>query len=453
MRALGFIALALFPAFAACGSDGTTPTVSGVFPSSAFLGRKVRVEVSGDATNWSAATTVNFGTGVTVDTVAVASPTSLFADVTVTDAAAVGLTDVVVTDAGKTFTLAQAFEIDSPIAVTADGTLAQGSVVFLTIANHDTSNPFDTTDDGSGTFANISVSSPPGTEVQVSAVTDFSITAVLLVDTDATAGALSVSSGPSGSEVISPFGNMDIAARTATAITAGTPTNGMETEAFGTQLFSFTPSGSGAAAILADVSTANPDASAQMIVLPASGKLADRIALTGSLATILPTAGQLFVIYFDNTGTSGYSYTLNAKSVALTTTTAETAGPNDNGAQAQAITLPAFFSNATLTDDTDIDVVSFTITAADIGKKVHVLTSGDPLTDSLVEVFTSSSLSANSSLGGPSDDLDFGENFVSTPIVTVPAAPNNKIFVKISASQAGFFDPTHNAYDAGVFLE
>jgi hypothetical protein len=51
-------------------------------------------------------------------------------------------------------------------------------------------------------------------------------------------------------------------------------------------------------------------------------------------------------------------------------------------------------------------------------------------------------------LGGPSDDADFGEDWTSAPI----PAGTTKIFVEISASHAGFFDPTHNAYQAAAFL-
>src|SRR5439155_20176908 len=94
-----------------CRSGGTTPSANGIFPDSGFSGRKVRVEVSGDATNFKDGTTVSFGADVTVDKVSVASPTDLFADITIADTAAVGLRDVTITQGSSNFTLAQSFEV------------------------------------------------------------------------------------------------------------------------------------------------------------------------------------------------------------------------------------------------------------------------------------------------------------------------------------------------------
>ena len=54
--------------FAACGNEND-PSVSGVYPTAGFIGRKLRVEVSGDATHWDQSTTVDFGPGITVDAI------------------------------------------------------------------------------------------------------------------------------------------------------------------------------------------------------------------------------------------------------------------------------------------------------------------------------------------------------------------------------------------------
>ena len=126
------------------GCAGTDPSASGVFPTAGFLGRSVRVEISGDATAWGASSKVSFGEGITVDSVTVASPTALFADITIADTAPVGLRDVVVTG-GDNVTLKQAFEIESPITITLRGSLAQGSIATVDVVNHDFDTPFDTT--------------------------------------------------------------------------------------------------------------------------------------------------------------------------------------------------------------------------------------------------------------------------------------------------------------------
>src|ERR1044071_5578542 len=109
-----FASLALVFALplAACG-DSPDKSVSGVFPSSAFLGRKLRVEVSGDNTSWKPGTSVDFGAGITVQNVAVASPTTLFADITVLDNAAPGLRDVTVDKK----VLKEAFQLESAITL------------------------------------------------------------------------------------------------------------------------------------------------------------------------------------------------------------------------------------------------------------------------------------------------------------------------------------------------
>src|SRR5438067_11421401 len=115
MRKLGLVLLLGGSLFGCSDNDPTpvppTQTANGVFPSSAFLGRKAHVEISGDNTNWTAATTVSFGASVTVDKVSVASPTDLFADITIDAAATPGLRDVTITDGGASFTLMQAFDL------------------------------------------------------------------------------------------------------------------------------------------------------------------------------------------------------------------------------------------------------------------------------------------------------------------------------------------------------
>src|SRR5438874_12208682 len=124
MRKLGLVLLLGGSLFGCSDNDPTpvpptppTPNANGVFPSSAFLGRKAHVEISGDNTNWTAATTVSFGASVTVDKVTVASPTDLFADITIAGTATPGMTDVVVTDGASTFTLTQAFQLKAPISI------------------------------------------------------------------------------------------------------------------------------------------------------------------------------------------------------------------------------------------------------------------------------------------------------------------------------------------------
>src|SRR5262245_59359906 len=131
---------------AGCGSDPTPPppqNVSAVLPSSAFLGRTADVVISGDNTFWAANTTVSFGAGINVDHVQLASPTALLATITITKDAPLGAHDVVVStpatnpEDASSLTYAGAFKVESPIQVTTQGTLAQGSIVLVTVRGLD----------------------------------------------------------------------------------------------------------------------------------------------------------------------------------------------------------------------------------------------------------------------------------------------------------------------------
>ena len=126
-------------AFAACSDDDvtTTPSANGVFPATGFSGRDVRVEISGDSTKWGSSPTVSFGDGITVNKVTQASPTDLFADITIADNAVVGPRDVTVTDSNKALALSQAFTVTSPITVKTFGSLAQGSIATFEVRQLD----------------------------------------------------------------------------------------------------------------------------------------------------------------------------------------------------------------------------------------------------------------------------------------------------------------------------
>jgi len=426
----------------ACG--GTDPSASGVFPSAGFLGRKVRVEISGDATEWGASSKVSFGEGVTVDSVAVASPTALFADITIADTAPVGLRDVVVTG-GDNVTLKQAFEIESPISVTVRGSAAQGAVAVLDVVNHDFDTPFDTTSTGDGLFTplvytGIDATAGNGVRVQVESVTPYGLSATLLIDTDAQTGALKIVSGTTGATQTSfPLGaDLAIAARTAMPLTAGMNATATGTKPMESFLYEFTPAAVPALARF-QVSTTG-DGSPGIAVLPASGHFADLLGAAADQRQLAKTAGKFYAVVYDLSGETG-AYTVRAGSAMLSLATDTEPGNNTQGA-ATSCAMPCLVQNATLASATDEDWFVFTAAAADVGKKVHVITmGGDPKTDTVVQVFA-----GNTSLGGESDDRDYHEDWLSKAITAAGA-----ISTKISAS--GMFDASHKTYDALIYLE
>ena len=440
----GSIVLVLALPLAACG-DSADKSVNGVFPSSAFLGRKLRVEVSGDNTNWKAGTSVDFGAGVTVQNVAVASPTTLFADVTILDDAAPGLRDVTV---GKDV-LKEAFQLESAITLKFRGTVAQGSIATFSINNHDFDTPFDDTATGDGFFTpleytNTFIDSPAGTKLQISSITAYTITGTAFFDLDAAPGPITVNSGLDASLVKSALGeDVKVEARTATALTAGAATPGMVSQEFASNLYEFTPTGS---PVLATIGATSSSQSAQpgVAILPASGKFDDMLGYAAANNLVMMQPAKLYAIYFDNGGGYGYNYSIKASS-AMMTPVAE-AEPNNTTAQAPvASAMPYLMTNGSLSAVGDVDWIAVNLTAAEVGKKIHVKTTGnDPYTDTVVEVFKPD---GTTSFGGPSSDQGFLDEKVTAG---VPAA--GKYFIKITASQDYFMD-SHNQYAAAVWLE
>lgn len=113
MQSSAFALAVLVLSAAGCGAD---ESVNGVFPSSGFLGRTLRVEVTGDNTSWGSGNGLDFGPGITVSNISVASPTTLFAEIVISDTAAPGLRDVIVTGDGGG-ALNDAFKLTSPLVV------------------------------------------------------------------------------------------------------------------------------------------------------------------------------------------------------------------------------------------------------------------------------------------------------------------------------------------------
>ncbi len=454
MTKFGTIALVLGIAAAGCSSDDkTTPTASGVFPASGFVGRTLtHVEISGDATTWADGATVDFGTGVTASNVTVASPTDIFADLAIDPAATPGLNDVTVTSGG-TFTLKQAFEIDLPTSVTTTGLLAQGSVPFFTITNHDVENLFDTTAgpadaNGNPTFPNLAITGPDGVTALVEGATPTVITGQLLVNVDASAGgALTVASGdPTGTPVMSNTDSLTIMARTPIALTS-TAANGTLAMPFDTGLYSIDGSG---APLLLNVALPQPsDANAAPVVflIDSTGDLNNGLiagaGVPGLVDQVLTTAGTYYIVVQDQSGDSGYTYSVSDTSVAVATV-AESAEPADNTVAGANVgtSVPFVLTGASLASDTDVDYIKFTTGV--VGMSVHVQTLSGDTTDTVVDVLDGATCTVSL---GESLDTDYDEDFVSNPLTTTTFC------VKITASSMFDDDGSTTDYTALVQLQ
>lgn len=434
---------------AACSdSYNPTPSASGVFPAEGFVGRQVRVEVSGEETKWADGATLSFGDGITVSNVSVASESDIFADLDIADTAALSDRDVTVTSGKETDTLKAAFKTKSPIEFTIEGKAAQGSVSLFTVTNHDFDTPFDTTKTGDGlftpiVFTNIALDAGPGVALQLSDVTPFSISGVALIDVDAPAmtAPITVVSGPTGGTTVTSTLGAPVAimARSATAITSGTPAVASVASPGDSALYSVTPTATPSLAQLA-ITTTDPNGQPGIAVLPASGHFSDLIAADVSANEIVKS-GMLYVIQYDLSGANGYSYKLTANTSTLTAFADSDPG-NDLSTGATLVTTPALIDNAALVSSSDADWFKLSVP---VGKKIHVFTAaGDPQTDTLVDIYGPNN--ATTKFGAESDDSNYHEDLLS-PATTVMGT----YYVKISPSPV--FDTSHSAYIAAIFLE
>jgi hypothetical protein len=444
------------PAGSAAPGGSGTASISDIQPSTAFLARTSHVTISGYATSWTDATTVDFGTGITVANVHAASPTALEADITIAKTAPLGPRDVVVNDTTKE-TYSQGVTIAPPAILTLQGSLAQGSILFANLQLEDQSTPFDitATNDGLGdlTYTNLGFTVPSGVTSQINTATTTSVQILLTVDTDAVVGAadLDLMSGPAGDTTDVEFpvpGGLTVTAQTATALTA-TPASGNVKAAYDSTLYSYTP---GASLSIVDIlATSNvAGANAGFALLPKSGHFADLVGFyqaasgdgTNATTTLLTSSTDAYyAIYWDNSGAVG-AYTLGATGTAPAATLATTATDGSKTGALVATALPFVLTGGVLTTATSADWVKVTTGAGDAGKLIHVQTAGDPLTDVAVNIVQSD---GTTSIGG--DDEGGPIDTTSTAVTA-----STTYYVIFSAGQIDF-DPSDGGYEGIIRLE
>lgn len=122
------------------------------------------------------------------------------------------------------------------------------------------------------------------------------------------------------------------------------------------------------------------------------------------------------------------------------------AEPNDACAQAQPMNAPVQSGTFTLTSKTDVDWFVLPVNAADVGKKVHVVTSaGSSNTDTVVEVFAGT-CAGLTSLGGPSSNMTVHEDWLSSPMTQ-----SGSVYVKVTYSTPAVY--AGNKYKVTVTYE
>ena len=438
---VGCLALALSAFAFSCGGDGDSEeSISGVIPGELFVGRSGDVLIIGNGTSWEEGVQVSLGEGVTVDSVTVASPTALLVTATADSAAELGVRDVTVDD----LSFSDAFELASPVQVKAlQGQTAQGSVAIVKLQNLDFANPFDTTTTGDGFFTpleyvNIAVTAGTGATAQISSVEPYSMELLLLTDVTAAAGAvdLEVLSGPAGQQQSFRYpAAWEVEAREAQSISSGDAVTASVDEPYQSLLYSVTAEE--LSIVTASTYADSPDAAPAFALLPASGSFAELI--TYSNAATFVGDDTYYLVYWDGSGVSGYSFQIGADMQAAMAM--DEAEPNQGTTKAQKpATLPVVLMGASLTDS-DEAWIRVKVPAG-ARKSIHVFTYGaDPLTDTWVEILASN---GTSSLGR-SSDLGFHEDFTSASM-----GPGT-YYVRIFPSD--YFDPAHSGYSVAVALE
>ncbi len=397
---------------------GLTPSVSAVIPDRAFLARNAQVTISGYATNWSSTTKVDFGTGIKVNKITVASPTSLVVDVTTDKTATMGVRDVKVTDGANVETYKGSFNVLSPIQVSYQGVPAQGGVLLVTLKNLDVENPFDTTSTvdpltGAATYTNLAVSLPSGVLNQgLQTVSDFSLQLLATIDVTAAVkmGDVDVLSGPQGADggvgtgdVEFPFpGGFNLQARTATALTSGTAAMATIANPDDSALFSITPS---ASQTIVDWSV-NGGSSAIFYGLPTAGVWGQGGANLNGETNFLPkfsldtnAASPVYGVYWDGSGATG-SISVTATATAAAATAAATANDATVPTAIVATSLPFVLTAGDVTHSNSAgDWVKVTMPSGTTS--LRVTTTGEIFTDAAVSVTTNGTTPAGTTTDQP----------------------------------------------------
>jgi len=442
-RLLALALLALAPA-AGCGDDITfpdptvvpDPQINAIIPGEGFSGRPLRVQVSGDGTEFTAAATVAFsGAGITVNNIELASPSSLFVDITIAGDAALGLRDVTVTDGAASLALTQAFDVQNALIIQPTSSLAQGGIGFFTIINLDPAHPFL----GALTISGLASS---GTQVVVQAQTLDTIDAAVLIDVDATPGPLLIQDVFGTSTIVGQTDLLPIQTRTATPLTAGKGAGSFANATLTdlTLLFSFT-----ASSALHSGEGFNNDFSfaPATIVWLVNGKWAEARGFS-DLSLVPTTQGQeMFVVAFDPDFILGDNYDFfidEVEPLPAVTNLAEVE-PNNATTTAQTGATQTLFTGS-LTDVNDVDLIKVTVTANQV---IRVFTTSGFLgaADTDIDILDSTGAVIDGS--GDSDFIELGE-FVETNPLTA-----GDFFVRIQSSTLAA--PANTPYEASIVVE
>jgi len=423
-------------------------SVGQVTPSHAFLARHREIVVDGYSTSWTAATTVDLGAGIDITNLSVPEPNFLAVDFGVAATATPGPRDVSILEAdGGVLVDRGALTLDPPIALTFDGTLAQGSIVVAHMAVLDTSIPLDTTFTtdpfGVPTFTHLTPVLPAGLSATVLAASAFTADVQLFIDATAPGtDSFDLVSGPPGDSTDVDFplpAGVNVAARAGVQLAAGATVSGSVDTTYATGLFVYTPASAALSIVDFSATTAASGGDPAVLLLPASGRWSDELT-SGTIATWLTSSTDpIYAVYFDEAGMTG-AYSVGLTATAPAASAAATAGDATMAGAVLAPALPFVLTGGQLTSASSQDWIELSTGPGDSGKQLQVQSAGDPQTFLDVTIYDDQ----GNSIGG-------NENGGPVHALAGPLAASRTYYVAFSAG-AGF-DPAHGGYQGILRLQ
>lgn len=423
-------------------------SVAGVTPPHVFLARHREIVIHGYSTSWSATTRVDLGADIDITNLSAPALDFLAVDFRVEATASPGPRDVTILGAdGGALVSHGALTLDPPIALTFDGTLAEGSIVVAHMTVLDTTIALDTTATTSSfgvpTFTNLIPVLPGGLSATVLAATPFTADVQVFIDaTTSGADTFDLLSGPPGDTTDVDFplpAGVNVAARAGIPLAAGATVSGSVDTTFATGLFVYTPASGALSIVDFGATTAASGGDPAVLLLPATGRWSDELT-GGTVATWLTSSTDpIYAVYFDETGMTG------AYSVGVTATApaASAAASANDATMAGAIVAPAMpfvLTGGLLTSASSQDWIELTTGPGDSGKHLQVQSAGDPLTFLDVTIYDAQ----GASIGG---------NETGGPVhaMTGPLVASRTYYVVFSAGDG--FDPAHGAYEGILRLQ
>ena len=444
-------ALAALLTFTACAQRGPEgppgpvwgggPSISAVNPAFVAAGTSQTVLLSGFGTDWTDASTVSMGAGISMTKVTVASPTSLAVELTVAADAAPGTRDIVVRQGEQEAKHSGAFLVKPLVEASVLGKLGRGTLAMVRVVHNDPAFAFDLATTGS-----VTAIAGGGVHAKVVNISPHQVDVLVLADIGTPRGMrdfeLTDRTRQLGEQTFRFPNLLEVFDVDATDLLPGTPATGTLGSPFASKLFKYTPPSTPAVSYVMSISSNAPGALPRFITLPSSGLAHQYVGPYESILVRQDPSDPLYIIAFDLNGMTGVDYTLDLKSAP------REVEPNNMAQQASLIATP--FNTPTLVDGQfsaldDVDYFKVVIGSNDVGKRLRVISrAGDANVDTIVDVQNEMGMSQ----GGPSADNATYDQLISTPLPTP-----GTYFIKLYFSpQVGLWDENKSHYQLVVSL-